>query len=358
MVKVTSAIQELSKEQWSKAMSGFSLEIQDVYFSSEYYSVVEDEKHRAICLFYQEADKKIMYPFLKTHINAVVDYSIDFDCYDIEGAYGYNGFLSNSTDAQFMQDFSEALHEYCLEKKIVAEFLRLNPLFTDYSQYKHMEIISINKNIVIDLTLPLENIWMESYEHCVRKNVKKAQRHGITFRAFTGDEITADILQNFFEIYTHTMERNSSDEVYYFSREYFKKLAEEVGEKSLFVFAMKENKPISCELVILSQENAYSFLGGTIDDFQEFRPNNFIKHETVLLLKKMKYKKYCLGGGRTMDDGIYRYKKTFARRGDVKFFIAKKVHQPDIYNQLCVSWAKRYPEKMDAYKNYFLKYKS
>ena len=101
--------------------------------------------------------------------------------------------------------------------------------------------------------------------------------------------------------------------------------------------------------------NAYSFLGGTLSDFYKFRPNEILKHNLILFLKKNGLKKYCLGGGHKINDGIYKYKKKFSKDTDsYNFYIIKHIHDNIVYEKLCNEWQSL---NKDINSDYFLKYR-
>ena len=92
-------------------------------------------------------------------------------------------------------------------------------------------------------------------------------------------------------------------------------------------------------------------------EYYHLRPNNLLKDEMIMHFKGKGLKTYCIGGGVKLDDGIYRYKKTFAKCGEKDFFVGKKVHNNGVYNELCRRWEEEFPKKAEENKGYFLRYK-
>jgi len=99
-------------------------------------------------------------------------------------------------------------------------------------------------------------------------------------------------------------------------------------------------------------------LGGTLSKYFEFRPNDILKHEIINVLKQRQYNYFCLGGGSSVDDGIFNYKKKFAKNGIFDFYIGKIIHNQQIYDKVVKQWEEKYPEKKEKYKNYLLKYRN
>ena len=101
----------------------------------------------------------------------------------------------------------------------------------------------------------------------------------------------------------------------------------------MYFCVYKDGKVISTELVLCSKKYAYSFLGGSLSEYYEFRPNDFLKNEILKWCNRMGFEKFILGGGYHRDDGIYKYKKGFTSDPDVPFYIGKYIFNIEIYNK-------------------------
>ena len=103
----------------------------------------------------------------------------------------------------------------------------------------------------------------------------------------------------------------------------------------LFFHAHKDGKIVSTELVLVSRDDIYSFLGGTDSVYFYCRPNDFLKHSIIGWGIKNDKKRYVIGGGYNCEtDGIYEYKKSFAPLGDSRYSCYKIVFDPDQYDLL------------------------
>ena len=164
------------KKEWSTYLEKLPLDHQDIYYSPEYYKLFENNgEGKALCLVFEKKNKIALYPFLLNSINKL-GYELDDEYFDIQGAYGYNGMLYSNRSADLKSTVLKHLSEFCYEKKIVAEFTRFNPILGNHNFSNHISIIKKNKNIIIDLQKTEEYIWTTSYDHSVRKNVKKVLR--------------------------------------------------------------------------------------------------------------------------------------------------------------------------------------
>jgi lipid II:glycine glycyltransferase (peptidoglycan interpeptide bridge formation enzyme) len=250
---------------------------------------------------------------------------------------------------------NRAMIEYCNEKGIIAEFTRFNPVYENHTIARYLDAENVNRNVLVDLTE--KEIWYNSYEHSTRKNIKKANRLGLKATVVSGDDVTSEQLDVFINIYEKTMARNSADDFYYFPRNYFESMLRFNGHNTLIAFTIKDGTPIACELVLYGRSVGYSFLGGTLPEYYECRPNDILKHTIIEYLKDVGCNCFCLGGGITDGDGIFRYKKSFSKKGVVDFFIGKRIHSSSVYNRAVDAWAKRFPDKCEKYGNHLLRYR-
>ena len=145
---------------------------------------------------------------------------------------------------------------------------------------------------------------------------------------------TGERLEDFLGLYRHTMERREADERYDFPREYFEGIHRDLAGQFVYAYALAGDRVVSSELVLVSAETVYSFLGGTDRDAFELRPNDLLKHEVILWAKEAGKRRFVLGGGYREDDGIFRYKRSFAPHGLTPFFVGQRVLEPDLYREL------------------------
>ena len=74
-------------------------------------------------------------------------------------------------------------------------------------------------------------------------------------------------------------------------------------------------------------------MGGTLSEYYEFRPNDFLKNEILKWCNLTGREKFILGGGYHKDDGIYRYKRCFTPDPDVPFYIGRYIFNQEVYNK-------------------------
>lgn len=250
---------------------------------------------------------------------------------DLTGPYGYGGpYVADiSVSAADRARFTRALTEWAAENAIVTEFHRLH-LFPMELADMPGERVHRSNNIVRTLNLSEDELWMD-FEHKVRKNVKKAQRSGVTVSIHED----AAHFEQFHEVYLRTMERREASAGYHFSRSFFDTINRELAGAYAYAHAWIDERIVSTELVLVSGNRAYSFLGGTDSESFASRPNDLLKFEIMKWAKKRGLSAFVLGGGVSPGDGIERYKAAFAPSGVVPFYTAQRVFRGADYTRLC-----------------------
>lgn len=339
--------------EWRKYFELIPNESKDVYFKPEYYQLYEERGDGKVqCFIFEDEGSVAIYPYLINPISPL-GYNLDMEYYDIQGAYGYNGVITNNESEEFLSSFFSLFDEFCAENKIVAEFLRINPLLRNpLEKRQNFSLIHDRENVYLNLLS--DSIFETDFAYSTRKNVRKAIRNGLSFKYFTGNNLNETQLESFLAIYNDTMRRNNADAYYYFNTKFFRKIGKQLREKALFVFVVYEGTYISCELVLLGNSIAYSFLGGTLNDYYHLRPNDFLKYNVINTLKEIGLTFLLLGGG---PDGVLRYKKTFSVNGSIPFFIGKKIHLKEQYDYIVKQWELKNPKKAEPLRNIILKYR-
>jgi hypothetical protein len=290
----------------------------EVFAHPRYVSLYADDHSQALCAAWRSDDGGVLYPFLLRDLR-VEPFGVD--AADIVTPYGYGGaFAWGEAPAGFWPAFDA----WAAEQHVVSEFVRL-ALFEDellpYPGEREQRLV----NVVRDLAPSADELWMDC-EHKVRKNVKKARRAGVTIE-FDTDGARLD---DFVRLYAHTLDRREAPTRYRFSRDFF----EQLPDAYVYVHALHDDEVVSSELVLLSEHNAYSFLGGTQSDAFDLRPNDLLKWELILWAKQAGQRRFVLGGGYEADDGIFRYKRSFAPHGLVPFYVGRRILEPQLYREL------------------------
>lgn len=291
----------------------------EVFAHPSYVSLFARPEDRALAAVGKAPGGFILYPFVLREIDAPHLAAASPGARDTTSPYGYGGAFCCGDVRAHGDAFWGELSGWQRSQGIVTEFVRFSLFEEDLLAYpgdREQKLV----NVVRTLDLDEEALW-RSYEHKVRKNVNKARRSGVTIDV----ETSGDGLDDFLRIYEATMDRREAARGFYFPRSFFETIVRELDGWYAFFHARREGRTISTELALVSGENVYSYLGGTDADSFEFRPNDLLKHELILWSKRAGKRRFVFGGGYSMDDGIFRYKRTFAPEGLVPYFIGRRV---------------------------------
>lgn len=245
--------------------------------------------------------------------------------FDFATPYGYAGWLLEG-EGDTAPLFA-AYEDWCRESGIVSEFVRFS-LYSNSRDRYYGQVVMRTNNIVRELDRPMAEMRMD-FEHKVRKNLKKAEASGLEFVV----DQNGNRLAEFLNIYYATMDRNHAENNYYFRESFFHQI-EALNGNFVYFHVLLDGKVISTELVLTGSENMYSYLGGTNGDYFAYRPNDFLKYHIICWGQEQGYRRFILGGGYGADDGIYRYKKSFAPTGIIPFYTGQHVFNETAYNEL------------------------
>ena len=254
----------------------------------------------------------------------------DVDYYDTTTPYGYGGaYVWGPGDREEAGGaFWEHFDAWARESGIVSEFIRFDVLGDHLLPYPGATIPRGN-NVLRSLDGTEEDRWA-NYEHKVRKNVSRARRSGITVVV----DDSGERLEDFMRIYDSTMERREAETSYLFPRRLFEQMLTDMGAQCVFFHALHEGAVVSTELVLVSAEATFSFLGGTDSEFFGLRPNDLLKHEIITWSAEQGKEMFVLGGGAAAGDGIERYKKAFAPDGIRVFSTGQRIFDASAYEKL------------------------
>lgn len=277
--------------------------------------------------YYKDNEVKAIKVFIVRDILEIKDLRFkleDNECFDIITPYGYGGFW---TQGKYNDEIENAFVEYCKNESYVSEFVRFHILSDNYRYYSG-DVSSLTQNVVINLELPLDEILANS-EYKIRKNLKRATKSELSIEL---DHLGTRI-DDFLNIYYKTMERNNANEAFYFKKEFFEKINMMIGN-FVYFYVIKDNEVISTELILYDERSCYSFLGGTLEESFQFRPNEFLKFEVIQWAQNKGIESFILGGGYGSNDGIFKYKRSFAPNSVYDFFVGRRIFDSVKYDEL------------------------
>ncbi|WP_426517616.1 GNAT family N-acetyltransferase [Diaminobutyricibacter sp. McL0618] len=302
----------------------------EVHAHPAYVSLFSEGVGQPLGAVWESVAGSVLFPFILRDARMPDADTIDDNYTDIVTPYGYGGAYAwgVTNDRSLATDFWQAFTAWSVKQSVVSEFVRLSVF--DETLLPYPGSVEVRQdNVVCDLALEPDALWM-SFDQKVRKNVKKAQRSGVVIEVDT----TASRFDEFLRIYQATMDRRGADGGYYFPREFFEAIHEEMPGQFAYFHAVLEGAIVSTELVLLSKDSAYSFLGGTLDDAFTVRPNDLLKYEVMRWLALSGRRWFVLGGGYEPGDGIFRYKRAFAPGGVRPFAVGMRIIDSNSYRTL------------------------
>ena len=225
--------------------------------------------------------------------------------------------------------FWNEINQWYIEHNVVSEFIRFD-LFSNYKMYDsnlHNTMLNI-KGRITD-----EDYQWKSFDHKVRKNVNKALKEGLKCKIYYLDIPDIEI-DKFYEVYIKTMNRTNANRSFFYEITEFKKFIYNNLNFNILCNIYYNNKVISSELVLVSNNAIYSFLGGTDENYFDKRPNDLLKFELINWARRNNKDFYILGGGYGYEDGIFKYKKSFFPNDVVTFYTGRKIVNLEKYLEL------------------------
>lgn len=321
---VLDAADPVQKQHWLGQWNGSPL--REVAAHPDYVQLFAGSDDKSLCATFEYAGAQVLYPF----IMRPVDNPDGDPLMDIVTPYGYGGpFVWGTNDSKRIAvQFWTLFDKWAMQNAVVTEFIRFGLQSDDFLPYPGGQINRLN-NYVVPLSRSEDDLW-SGFEHKVRKNVKRAIASGITVEI----DDTGERFDDFYRIYLSTMDRRDAAEVFYFTREFFSSIHARLSGMYAYFYAVRGGEVISTELVLISAENVYSFLGGTDADSFANRPNDLLKFEIIKWAKRIGKTRFVLGGGAAAGDGIEKYKKAFAPDGAHQFRTGQRVLAPETNHQL------------------------
>lgn len=295
------------------------------FHSLTFIKIFSEGLEDLICFKWQQGNQLILlagyYKLIKEDVLATDFYS----------PYGYSGpVYSKGVEHQALEIFWIEVNNWLKEHQVVTSFIRfsLNDNTQGYQGVLKNTLLNIK-----GLIRKEEEQW-SNFEPKVRKNVNKAKREGLISQVVKGNEIDKKQLYSFHKIYTTTLLRNSALKAYYSSLSDFEQYCKLEGDSCVFGFVYDADEMIAAEMVLLSNQSLYSFLGGTTQSSFKKRPNDLLKYALINWALNNGYSFFVLGGGLGKEDGIFKYKKSFFPNDIVPFYTGRQIFNKQLYSQL------------------------
>ena len=298
------------------------------YYSIDFINLFSGGLLNLICFsFYPRKDEFILMP---GYLKPIIINNIETGYFDFITPYGYSGPICTlEIDNIDFKNFWTVLDDWYKENKIVTEFIRFN-LFGNQIEYSgncFPTMLNVKGKIIE------EEVQWNSFDYKVRKNYNKALRENLKSKIYFKN-IQQDQILEFYKIYNTTMLRTGAKESFFYTLSEFEKFIIENEENSAICTIYHNETPISSELILVSHNSIFSFLGGTLSEYFDKRPNDFLKVQVINWARNNDIKNFVLGGGYGFEDGIFKYKKAFFPNDVVNYYTGRKIINNDVYIEL------------------------
>jgi hypothetical protein len=340
--------------KWDQVVKGF--ENYDVYYLLDYVKAFEIHGDGEPTLFYYEDENiKAMNVVMKRDISLdkrFTDKIPSNTYFDTTTPYGYGGFL---IEGNVIEDSLKNLeNEYisiCKKEAIISEFVRFHPVLNNGVDLNNIyDVTAMGNTITVDLN-SRDNIW-NNLASKNRNMIRKAKKSGVEI--FWGRE--PNLFDEFIGLYNGTMDKDNAHDYYYFNKDFYDSILNDLKYNSLMFYAVYEEKKIAMSMILFSNEQVHYHLSASDREFQHLAPSNLLLYEVACWACENGYKTFHLGGGLgSKEDSLYKFKKVFNKNSDTTFKIGKKIFSEEMYIEMISHRKGELPSSSNA--GYFPEYR-
>lgn len=278
---------------------------------------------------YQEDGKHFLHGF---HVSPIPG----TEYIDIQSPYGYGGGVSNSEDGAFLDGAWRDYTNWCLERRVVAEFLRFHPIAKNERFYRGQ--VLLNRETVW-INLETENL-LGSYAERMRTAIRKAKNKGLVVQ-WCAPEV---FLELFPRLYYQAMESVGADDFYFFKDAYFERLCR--LPQARLAICSREGAILSAAVFLVGGDIIEYHLGAALPEGKAAGAPKLVFHEAAIVGASLGCKVLYLGGGTNNqpDNPLFFFKARFSALR-ASFSIGKQIHLPQAYDMLKTHFAEAYAEK-------------
>lgn len=316
-------------EQWDAIVSSF--EKYDVYWLSGYvkaFNIHGDGE--PILISYEGVNTRGINVVMKRDVSRDERFSGKIAAgtfWDFTTPYGYGGWIIEGEDSDKLFD---EYHRWACDNNIISEFVRFHPIIKNHDKCRAFyDVIGLGEVVHMDLSSS-EVIW----NNIISKNrnmIRKAVKNDV--KVYNGR--FPEIYDKFMAIYNTTMDRDDAQAYYYFGKEFYQSILEDLSENAQVFWAEKDREVIAAAIMIYANGRMNYHLSGSLKEFGTLAPTNLILYKAALWGCANGYKTLLLGGGvGSAEDSLFKFKRAFYKGDLNRFYIGKKIYSEEKYNYL------------------------
>jgi len=225
----------------------------------------------------------------------------------------YGNFFGNKL---YFSSFMESLNGEVVKRRIDQVRLTESPFSEPYAPESFTPVSA--KCTLLDLRgHDKEKIW-EGYKKNIRRDVRKAQKSGITVRGVDSRER----ISIFYKLYLASMERNKAMAKY--PLRWFEAIYEIVAKKGLGTILIAELKgtPVAGVVLVYSPSSTHYLHNGSRYEFLKFCPNELLVHSSIENALEKKISFFDFMGSDPDDLSLLRFKEKWGSRSvDLRTYV-------------------------------------
>ena len=337
--------------EWLKIILSMPEEYQDIYFHPDYVALNCFKQNSDGYLFYNEDYGKIwINPFIKIKVPELIKENKNI-YFDLETPYGYGGPISNTTDQEFIIESNQKFINWVKENNIIAEFVRLHPLYNS-TNFTDSKIQILENRVTCSLNLNLLTNDLSPFKSKVKNMLRSASKN--TYAVISKDKKD---FNEFKKIYINLMIEKDAEKENFFSKSYFDNLFTLIKNNGFMSVIRSKNSEILAIGVFLNGKNSCHYHLSASKNHKLPGVNNYLIYNAALYAKKKNLQILHLGGGNQniQNDNLFKFKNTMSTNNH-KYYIGKRINNIKIYNELKNAWKKKYPILSKKYSNRLLCY--
>lgn len=267
--------------------------------------------------------------------------------FDLTTPYGYGGWLIEGEGS--LDNLINEYSSWCKENNIISEVTRFHPVLANQEKIRNVyDVMDLGKTIAINLES--EDIIWNNFSSKNRNVIRKAIKNNVIINKTLNEETIDD----FIEIYNQTMKRDDADEYYYFDKNFYSSILNDLKDNADIFYAVYNDKVIASSIILKAGDKLSYHLSGSLKEYGTLAATNLLLFEVSKWGCKNGYKTLHLGGGvGSKEDNLFFFKKAFNKNDGFQYSIGKMLFDKEKYDYL-VSLR----DNKDMRDNYFPLYRA
>lgn len=248
--------------------------------------------------------------------------------FDLATPYGYGGWIVEGTDSS---GIFEEYSAWCFNNNIVSEFVRFHPVVKNHNACTGAyEVIQLGEVITMDLD-SAEKIW-ENITSKNRNVIRKALKNDVT--VYNGRY--PEIYEKFRKIYNGTMDKDNADPYYYFGKEFYDSVLNDLPENAQVFYAQIPDGTVIAASIMLAANGRMNYhLSGSLREYSSLAATNLLLYKAALWGSANGCRTFYLGGGvGSGEDSLFKFKRAFYKGDLNRFHIGRKIFNQEKYDEL------------------------